>query len=170
MKVTMILPALTEATSPFWRPIKYSLFPPLGLATLAGYLDDDWEIDYKNCGATSSVNLKTVKECRADGADGKPFWFETRYAEFVCPDLTPRYRRMAISFKKLGPCGKDDYDGARRTAETFGETWTTTDKVVFDPPATGTNTADGGGKTGDGKAGEGDSGGNTLQMPNPGTG
>lgn len=35
----MILPALTEATSPFWRPIKYSLFPPLGLATLAGYLD-----------------------------------------------------------------------------------------------------------------------------------
>ena len=33
----MILPALTEATSPFWRPIKYSLFPPLGLATLAAY-------------------------------------------------------------------------------------------------------------------------------------
>ena len=41
MKVKMILPALTEATSPFWRPIKYSLFPPLGLATLAGYLDDE---------------------------------------------------------------------------------------------------------------------------------
>ncbi|MDX1437842.1 MAG: radical SAM protein [Anaerolineales bacterium] len=39
MKVKMILPALTEATSPFFRPIKYSLFPPLGLATLAGYLD-----------------------------------------------------------------------------------------------------------------------------------
>src|SRR5688572_21650539 len=34
-----ILPALTEATSPYWRPIKYSLFPPLGLATLAAYLD-----------------------------------------------------------------------------------------------------------------------------------
>lgn len=31
MKVKMILPALTEAKSPFWRPIKYSLFPPLGL-------------------------------------------------------------------------------------------------------------------------------------------
>jgi radical SAM superfamily enzyme YgiQ (UPF0313 family) len=44
MKVKMILPALTEATSPFWRPIKYSLFPPLGLATLAGYLSDDTEI------------------------------------------------------------------------------------------------------------------------------
>ena len=41
MHVKMILPALTEATSPFWRPIKYSLFPPLGLATLAGYLPDD---------------------------------------------------------------------------------------------------------------------------------
>jgi radical SAM superfamily enzyme YgiQ (UPF0313 family) len=37
--VKFILPALTEATSPYWRPIKYSLFPPLGLATLAGYLD-----------------------------------------------------------------------------------------------------------------------------------
>ena len=40
----MILPALTEATSPFFRPIKYSLFPPLGLATLAGYLDPDDEV------------------------------------------------------------------------------------------------------------------------------
>jgi radical SAM superfamily enzyme YgiQ (UPF0313 family) len=44
MKVKMILPALTEAKSPFWRPIKYSLFPPLGLATLAGYLRDDDEV------------------------------------------------------------------------------------------------------------------------------
>ena len=46
MKVKMILPALTEATSPFWRPIKYSLFPPLGLATLAAFLSagDDVEI------------------------------------------------------------------------------------------------------------------------------
>src|SRR5579863_4047604 len=39
MRVKMILPALTEATSPLFRPIKYSLFPPLGLATLAAYLD-----------------------------------------------------------------------------------------------------------------------------------
>ena len=44
MKVKLILPALTEATSPFWRPIKYSLFPPLGMATLAGYLDGSDEI------------------------------------------------------------------------------------------------------------------------------
>lgn len=44
MQVKMILPALTEAKSPFWRPIKYSLFPPLGLATLAGYLRDDDEV------------------------------------------------------------------------------------------------------------------------------
>ncbi len=44
MKVKMFLPALTEATSPFWRPIKYSLFPPLGLATLAAYLDEEDEI------------------------------------------------------------------------------------------------------------------------------
>jgi radical SAM superfamily enzyme YgiQ (UPF0313 family) len=44
VRVKMILPALTEATSPFFRPIKYSLFPPLGLATLAGYLPDDVEV------------------------------------------------------------------------------------------------------------------------------
>lgn len=44
MKVKMILPALTEANSPLFRPIKYSLFPPLGLATLAAYLDADDEI------------------------------------------------------------------------------------------------------------------------------
>ncbi len=40
----MILPALTEAVSPFFRPIKYSLFPPLGLATLAGYLREEDEV------------------------------------------------------------------------------------------------------------------------------
>jgi radical SAM superfamily enzyme YgiQ (UPF0313 family) len=46
MRVKFILPALTEASSPFFRPIKYSLFPPLGLAALAGYLDpcDEAEI------------------------------------------------------------------------------------------------------------------------------
>lgn len=43
-RVKFILPALTEATSPFWRPIKYSLFPPLGLATLAAYLDPEIEV------------------------------------------------------------------------------------------------------------------------------
>src|SRR5438552_3673360 len=44
MKVKMILPALTEAISPYFRPIKYSLFPPLGLATLAGYLNEDDQV------------------------------------------------------------------------------------------------------------------------------
>jgi radical SAM superfamily enzyme YgiQ (UPF0313 family) len=43
LRVTFILPALTEATSPFWRPVKYSLFPPLGLATLAASLRPDDE-------------------------------------------------------------------------------------------------------------------------------
>ncbi|RYE58345.1 MAG: B12-binding domain-containing radical SAM protein [Sphingobacteriales bacterium] len=45
MKIKMILPALIEAKGPFWRPIKYSLFPPLGLATLAAYCDPDDEIE-----------------------------------------------------------------------------------------------------------------------------
>ena len=48
MRVKMILPALTEALSPHFRPIKYSLFPPLGLATLAGYLDPDDEVDLQD--------------------------------------------------------------------------------------------------------------------------
>ena len=43
MKFKFIIPLLTEAESPFWRPIKYSLFPPLGLATLAAYLSEDDE-------------------------------------------------------------------------------------------------------------------------------
>ncbi|MCK4564157.1 MAG: cobalamin-dependent protein, partial [Verrucomicrobia bacterium] len=46
MKIKFILPSLIEAGNPLWRPIKYSLFPPLGLATLAGFLapDDEAEI------------------------------------------------------------------------------------------------------------------------------
>lgn len=40
MKVKMILPSLQEADNPYWRPIKYSLFPPIGLATLAAYFSD----------------------------------------------------------------------------------------------------------------------------------
>ena len=48
MRVKMILPALTEAKSPFFRPIKYSLFPPLGLATLAAYLNPDDEIEIQD--------------------------------------------------------------------------------------------------------------------------
>src|SRR5207248_5333833 len=41
MRVTMVLPALTDALH---RHIKYSLLPPLGLATLAGYLRPDDEV------------------------------------------------------------------------------------------------------------------------------
>jgi len=44
MKIKFILPALTEAKSIFWRPIKYSLFPPLGLAMLAGYASESDEL------------------------------------------------------------------------------------------------------------------------------
>ena len=45
MRFKFILPSLTEAESPFWRPIKYSLFPPLGLATLAAYLSESDEAE-----------------------------------------------------------------------------------------------------------------------------
>lgn len=45
MKIKFILPALEEAKSPYWRPIKYSLFPPLGLATLASLCNEHDEIE-----------------------------------------------------------------------------------------------------------------------------
>src|SRR5690349_23805669 len=44
MRVKIILPALLEAHDPGWRPIKYALFPPLGLAALAGYLDREDDV------------------------------------------------------------------------------------------------------------------------------
>jgi radical SAM superfamily enzyme YgiQ (UPF0313 family) len=48
MRVKFILPALAEAGSPLFRPIKYSLFPPLGLATLAAYHDEGDELDLQD--------------------------------------------------------------------------------------------------------------------------
>jgi radical SAM superfamily enzyme YgiQ (UPF0313 family) len=48
VKVKLILPALTEAVSPFWRPIKYSLFPPLGLATLAAHLEPEDAVEIQD--------------------------------------------------------------------------------------------------------------------------
>jgi len=48
MRIKMVLPALMEAKSPYWRPIKYSLFPPLGLATLAAYCSPGDEIDLQD--------------------------------------------------------------------------------------------------------------------------
>lgn len=44
MYVKFILPALIEAKAPYWRPIKYALFPPLGLATLAAFLAPEDEV------------------------------------------------------------------------------------------------------------------------------
>lgn len=44
MRIKMVLPALAEATDPLFRPIKYSLFPPLGLATLAAHCADADEV------------------------------------------------------------------------------------------------------------------------------
>ena len=64
MRVKMILPALTEAKSPFWRPIKYSLFPPLGLATLAGFLDDDDEVESNP--RARSARLRAAEKRRED--------------------------------------------------------------------------------------------------------
>lgn len=59
MKIKMILPALTEAKSPYWRPIKYSLFPPLGLAMLAAYCAADDEIGLQD----EHVETINTKDC-----------------------------------------------------------------------------------------------------------
>ena len=45
MKVKFILPVLKEASDSSFRALKYSMFPPIGLAVLAGFCpDDDVEI------------------------------------------------------------------------------------------------------------------------------
>src|SRR6516165_10240759 len=103
MKVKMILPALTEAKSPFWRPIKYSLFPPLGLATLAAYLRDDDEVEIKDEHVETSDVVDDVDRAAGDPMDG------TRTAG--CPDLvviqvyiTSAHRayRLADWYRKRG--------------------------------------------------------------------
>lgn len=66
MRVLMILPALTEAKSPFWRPIKYSLFPPLGLATLAAYLSPDDEVRLVDEHVEPDVRTSGEPEWRPD--------------------------------------------------------------------------------------------------------
>ncbi len=48
MKVKMILPALADARGPYWRAIKYTRFPPLGLATLAAYFDPGDEVEIQD--------------------------------------------------------------------------------------------------------------------------
>ncbi len=45
MRVKLILPSLTECDSPHFRPVKYSLFPPLGLATIAAFFGPDDEVE-----------------------------------------------------------------------------------------------------------------------------
>jgi radical SAM superfamily enzyme YgiQ (UPF0313 family) len=45
LRVKMILPAPIEANAPGYRRIKYALFPPLGLASLASYLDPLDEVE-----------------------------------------------------------------------------------------------------------------------------
>ena len=48
LKVKLILPALGEALSPSSRPIKYHLFPPLGLATIASFFSPEDQLDLQD--------------------------------------------------------------------------------------------------------------------------
>lgn len=47
-QVKLILPALREALRSFWQPIKYHLFPPLSLITIAAYFNEDDDIDLQD--------------------------------------------------------------------------------------------------------------------------
>lgn len=107
---------------------------------------DDYEIDYPNCSTPANVSVKPpVKECLADRSQGSAgVFYEVQYIEFTCPDLTPPFRRLALKFKKLGPCKPADYDTSKQKAETYGESWTPTDQVTFN------DTGDGGQKTAQG--------------------
>ncbi|MBI5722985.1 MAG: B12-binding domain-containing radical SAM protein [Planctomycetes bacterium] len=48
MKAKMILPALMDKADPYFRPIKYALFAPLGLASLAGYFSESDEVELQD--------------------------------------------------------------------------------------------------------------------------
>ncbi|MEW9534757.1 radical SAM protein [Microbispora sp. NPDC049125] len=88
MRVTMVLPALTEATSPLFRPVKYSLFPPLGLATLAGYLRDDDEVRIWD----EHVQRLRLDEDRPDLAVIQPYITSARRAY----ELADAYRTRGV--------------------------------------------------------------------------
>ena len=62
LRVKMILPALIEANAPGYRPIKYALFPPLGLAGLAGYLDPDDEVELLDEHVQAPLGLDDVPD------------------------------------------------------------------------------------------------------------
>jgi len=48
MRVKFIMPGPAEARRRFGRPVKYSVFPPLGLAVLAAYLRDEDEVSLQD--------------------------------------------------------------------------------------------------------------------------
>src|SRR5262249_16521803 len=86
----LFLPALTEATSPYFRPIKYSLFPPLGLATLAGYLPRDWHV---------TVHDEHVERLRLDDDDDRPDLVAIQ--AYITParrsyEIADHYRRRGV--------------------------------------------------------------------------
>lgn len=91
MRVLMILPALTEAKSPFWRPIKYSLFPPLGLATLAAYLSPDDEVRIVDEHVEPAVRT-----------DGEPEWRPDLVVIQVYITSASRSYRLADFFRSKG--------------------------------------------------------------------
>lgn len=74
MKVKMILPALTEARSPLFSPIKYSLFPPLGLETMAAYLPKDADISLQDEHVNISIptTCTITARCRTSSATTMP--------------------------------------------------------------------------------------------------
>ena len=112
LRVTFILPALTEATSPYWRPIEYSLFPPLGLATLAAYLspDDEAAIVDRTCEHVEHLEhverLDTQELPRSRGDSG---------LHHECPPRLPARRRVGGPRERRLRCAwGPSRDGASR--------------------------------------------------------
>lgn len=93
MRIKFILPALTEATSPFFRPVKYSLFPPLGLATLAAYCEPSDELTLVD------EHVETLR------FDDDPRWSNIARAASHGGALSHRLRRLAYAagWKKFEP-------------------------------------------------------------------
>ena len=108
MKVKMILPALTEATSPFLRPIKYSLFPPLGLPP--------WPVIWTT---TTRSTCKTSMS-KNSTSDDKPdlvviqVYITSAYRAYALADHYRRARRVRLPRRAARHLAAPRSRGARR--------------------------------------------------------
>lgn len=123
MRIKMILPALSEATAPGYRPIKYSLFPPLGLAALAAHCDPADEIEL--CDEhVEPLRLETEADERPDLVVIEVYITSARRSY----EIADHYRRLGVrvALGGLHPTSRPDEAAAHANHVFLGpgdDTW-----------------------------------------------